>query len=228
MSKKIKIEFSKSYFYFRKMSSHSDTDNTDAVVTSESEQQTEQTEQTDSLKYIKDDVDYSAYAEDFALDEYSFYNIIKSYSSGSTILLSLKINNTVLSLSNLGENGIVTEFLRNDEKVNNTFNTIFTWVKNYYGSQKDIVYVLDNVYIGDEYVPLWNVLDDMKATDDEIADDEFHDKAEEDELKIEELRLSAIMNILCMFNVCVVIVYALTVIVAIDTHNLNPITYTRM
>lgn len=183
----------------------------------------------DSLKYIKDDIDYSAYAEDFAHDEYSFYNIIKSYSSGSSILLSLKINNTVLSLSNLGENGMVTEFLRNDEKVNNTFNTIFTWVKNYYGSQKDVTYVLDNIYIGDDDVPLWNVLDDMKATDDELAEDEVHDKAEEEEnIKLEELRLGAIVNILCMFNVCIVLIYALTVIVAIDTHQLNPITYTRM
>jgi hypothetical protein len=222
------------------MSSHSDTDNTDAVVTSESEQQTEQTEQseqTDSLKYIKDGYDYTTYAENFAHDEYSFYNIIKSYSSGSTITLSLKINSTVLSLSNLSENGMVTEYLRNDEAVNNTFNTIFAWVKNYYESQKDVAYVLDNVYIGDDDVHLWNVLDDMKASDDEIVEDELQDKAEEDELqdkaeedelKIEELRLSAIMNILCMFNVCVVIVYALTVIVAIDTHQLNPITYTRM
>ena len=214
------------------MSSSSETENTDAAVTSEVQteqtEQTEQSEQTDSLKYIKDGYDYTKYAEDFAHDEYSFYNIIKSYCTGSSILLSLKINNTVLSLSNLSENGMVTEFLRNDEAVNNTFNTIFAWVKNYYGSQKDIVYVLDNVYIGDDDVPLWNVLDDMKASDDEIAEDELQDKAEEDDVKIEELRLSAIMNILCMFNVCVVIVYALTVIVAIDTHQLNPITYTRM
>ena len=210
------------------------TDNTDAAVTSELEkdeqteqtEQREQTEQTDSLKYIKDEYDYSKYAEDFAHDEYSFYNIIKSYSSGPSIILSLKINNTLLSLSNLSENGMVTEYLRNDEAVNNTFNTIFTWVKNYYGSQKDITYILDNVYIGDDDVPLWNVLDDMKDADEEAADDEFHDKAEEDDIKIEELRLSAIMNILCMFNVCVVVIYALTVIVAIDTRQMNPITFT--
>ena len=219
------------------MSSSSDTDfteNTDAEQqTDHTEQtkhteQTEHTEQTDSLKYIKDGYDYSKYAEDFSHDEYSFYNIIKSYCTGSSITLSLKINTTVLSLSNLSENGIVTEFLRNDEKVNNTFNTIFTWVKNYYGSAKDITYILDNVYIGDDDVPLWKVLDDMKASDDEIAEDEVQDKAEEDDVKIEELRLSAIMNILCMFNVCIVIIYALTVIVAIDTHQLNPITYLPM
>jgi len=223
------------------MSSSSETENTDVPMSSEveteqqteqSEEQTEQSEQTeqqsDSLAYIKDGYDYSKYAEDFAHDEYSFYNIIKSYSSGSTITLSLKINSTVLSLSNLSENGMVTEFLRNDEAVNNTFNTIFTWVKNYYGSSKDIAYVLDNVYIGDEEVPLWNVLDDMKDSDEEAADDAFHDKAEEDDVKIEELRLSAIMNILCMFNVCVVIIYSLTVIVAIDTRQLNPITYMPM
>ena len=212
------------------MSSSSEIENTDAPVSSEVEtEQTEQTEQqTDSLKYIKDGYDYTKYAEDFAHDEYSFYNIIKSYSSGSSITLSLKINSAVLSLSNLSENGMVTEYLRNDEVVNNTFNTIFAWVKNYYESQKDIAYVLDSVYIGDDEVPLWNVLDDMKDADEEAADDEFHDKSEEDDVKIEEMRLSAIINILCMFNVCVVLVYALTVIIAIDTHKLNPITYMPM
>ena len=179
--------------------------------------------------YIKDHDDYSKYAEDFSRDEFSFYNIIKSYCTGSSIVLSLKINDTILSLSNLSENGIVTEFLRNDEKVNNTFNTIFTWVKNYYGSSKDIKHVLDNVFIGDDEVPLWYVLSDMKDSDDEVADDEFHDKAEEDEnVKIEEMRLTAIMNILCMFNVGVIFVYCLTVIVAIDTKSMNPINFQKM
>ena len=177
------------------------------------------------VKYIKDDYDYSKYAEDFSRDEFSYYNIIKSY-AGSSIILSLTINKTVLSLSSLSENGMVTEYLRNDEAVNNTYTTIFAWVKDVNGPT-DISYVLDNVYINDD-VSLWVVLEDMKDIDEEEADNEFHDKEEAEELKMEEMRLSAIVNILCMFNVCIVIIYALTVIVAIDTHKLNPITYEKL
>ena len=201
------------------MSSDTDMPNTDATDTS--------TPTNESISYIKDEVDYVKYVEDFTRDEFSFYNIIKSY-TGSRIILSLTINKTIVSQSNLSENGMVTEFLRNDEHMHTTFNTIFEWVNNYNGPT-EITYVLDNVLIGSEEVPLWYVLADMKEADDEAAEDEAQDKAEaEEDLKIEQVRVNGIVNIVCIASVCLVFIYSLTLITAIDTHILNPISYKPM
>lgn len=204
------------------MSSDSEVPNTDATDTTD----VTNTTPANELSYIKDEVDYIKYVEDFGRDEYSFYNIIKSY-TGSRIILSLKTNK-VLSESTLSENGMVTEFLRDDEHVHTTFNTIYDWVTNYNGPS-ELTYVLDHVLIGSEEVPLWYVLADMKEADDEAAEDEAQDKAEaEEDVKFEQIRINGIVNIVCITSVSLVIIYSLIVITAIDTHLMNPITYQSM
>ena len=221
-----------------KMSSDTDVPNTDATDTqtdaptdaptdTPTDAPTDAPTQTsNTLTYIKDEVDYATYVEDFARDEFSFYNIIKSY-TGARVILSFTIHNKVVSQSNLSENGMVTEFLRNDEHVHTTFNTIFDWVTNYNGPT-ELTYILDTVVIGED-VPLWYVLEDMKEADDEVAEDEAQDKAEEEEhIKIEEIRVNGIVNIVCVASVSLIFIYCLTVITAIDTHLMNPITYESM
>jgi len=123
----------------------------------------------DIYKFIIENIDYSAYAKEFIEDDKEYYEIIKSYTSEYTVILSIQIDGNICSISDYNKDGSVTEFIRNDIAYDDCkeFKSIVEWVSDYYGKILTAQSILNNVYIGEGNIPLWKVLVIAKEEDDE-------------------------------------------------------------
>ena len=118
-------------------------------------------------EFILDDINYSIYAEDFLKNEDKYYNIIKSYNTRNTIVLTIRINDMLCSSVEY-KDGFIYEHFRNDihlDKINE-FSSITNWVNDYYGEIVTPHCILNSVYIGNYNVPIWKILVDEKEMDD--------------------------------------------------------------
>ena len=127
--------------------------------------------------YVKNDVDYSDYALHFLSDELSYFTYIQSYTTEEDVMLFICENGLVAKTAKFDESGIVTEL-----ETENDFVSIIDWVSAYKGEAAAVDYALDNVYIGEDLVPLWKVLVDVK--EDDNIEDEYNAKEEEEEENI--------------------------------------------
>ena len=98
------------------------------------------------------DQDCTLSVDMFVNHEHSFHPKIVDYASTLYHIIDQKI----VSACKL-EYGVI-EYVRNKNPVNIYYPTIQDWV-NSYDSTKDVKYVLDNVFIGENYVSLWEVID---------------------------------------------------------------------
>jgi hypothetical protein len=124
--------------------------------------------------YVKNDVDYSDYALHFLSNELSYFTYIQSYTTEEDVMLFICENGLVAKSAKIDKSGTLTEL-----DTENDFVSIIDWVSAYKGEAAAVDYALDNVYIGEDLVPLWKVLVDVKE-DDEI-EDETNTKEEEEE-----------------------------------------------
>lgn len=125
------------------------------------------------FSYIKDSNDLTDYALDFQNDELSYYHTIKSYTSDENMALFICVNGLISAGAYYTSDGIINEYFRNNEPSEKKFTSVKDWYNDYYGEVVTIDKLLNNVFIGEDLVPLWRVLLDEKESNDyENEDDE--------------------------------------------------------
>jgi hypothetical protein len=129
----------------------------------------------ETFHYNKENIDYSQYALDFFDDEVSHYDIIKSYTNHSEIILFHCFNGSVCSSANYNSNGTVSEFMR-DEAVTKNYGSIAEWMNDYLSKEAPFDYILDHVFIGEDLVPLWKILAVVKEEYDNITSTDINRK----------------------------------------------------
>lgn len=137
----------------------------DPISSTEIMEPTESSSASESTPFVykKDNVDYSNYAIDFLSDEISYYDYIESYTSEKDILLFIKQNDVVIKIAKLDKSGSIYELIENSsDEIVKEYVSIIDWVSAYKGEAASIDYILDNVYIGENLVPLWKVIVDAK------------------------------------------------------------------
>jgi len=153
-------------------------------ATSVTESATSLTESATSLTesasfiYEKDGVDLTEYALDFVISENDYNNLISSYTTENLVALFICVDGLVTCGGYHHSNGELREYFRNNEPSEKNFNSIREWYNDYYGESVTINKVLNNVFIGEDLVPLWKVLVDAKNEDN--SEDELEaDKEDE-------------------------------------------------
>ena len=138
------------------------TENTSTIEATETSSASENT----PFVYKKDNVDYSNYAIDFLSDEISYYNYIESYTNEKDIILFIKQNDVVVKIAKLDKSGSIYELVENSsDDIIKQYVSISDWVSAYKGEAAPIDFILDNVYIGGNLVPLWKVIVDARNED---------------------------------------------------------------
>jgi hypothetical protein len=117
---------------------------------------------SEPFSYIRNSNDLTEFALDFAENELPYYDDIKSYTTDNKISLFICVNGLVSVGSYYESSGEVLEFIRNNDNSDKKFLSIQSWYNDYYGEPVSIDKVLDNVFIGEDLIPLWKVLEDFK------------------------------------------------------------------
>jgi hypothetical protein len=117
---------------------------------------------SEPFSYIRNSNDLTEFALDFAENELPYYDDIKSYTTDNKISLFICVNGLVSVGSYYESSGEVLEFIRNNDNSDKKFLSINSWYNDYYGEAVSIDKVLDNVFIGEDLIPLWKVLEDFK------------------------------------------------------------------
>lgn len=126
--------------------------------------------------YVKNDVDYSDYALHFVSNELDYFTYIQSYTTEEDVMLFIRENGIVAKSGKFDKSGTLTEV-----ETENEFVSIIDWVSAYKGEAASIDYVLDNVYIGEDLVPLWKVLEDVKEDYDVDEEEEEEDNLDKEQ-----------------------------------------------
>ena len=111
--------------------------------------------------YVRNNNDLTVHANKFFNDESIYYHIIKSYTTEDKVELFICQNGIVSSAAYYENDGTVYEHYRSGECLN-TFDSIYDWYNDYYGDSVNFDKVLNNVFIGEDLVPLWKILDVAK------------------------------------------------------------------
>jgi hypothetical protein len=150
---------------------------------------------TESFSYVKDGIDLTTYALDFLCSENDYNTLINSYTTESPVSLFICVDGLVTCGGYYNANGEVEEYIRNNEPSERKFISISEWYDNYYGESVTINKILNNVFIGEDLVPLWKVLVD--ASNEDKAEEEFNNIKEdkEDNLISEPKNINLISSI---------------------------------
>jgi hypothetical protein len=117
------------------------------------------------FKYVKESNDLTDYALDFMYDEVPYYPIIKSYTSEEKVALFICVNGVISVGGYYMDDGEIQEYFRGDDASEKIFDSIKDWYDDFYGEPVSIDKLLNNVFIGEDLVPLWKVLVDEKESD---------------------------------------------------------------
>jgi len=117
------------------------------------------------FSYIKN-IDLTEEALQFMSDETAYYDIIKSYTS-EKLSLFICVSGLVTAGAYYDSEGIVQEYFRNNDNSDKQFISIQGWYNDYYGEPVCIDKVLNNVFIGEDLVPLWKVLEHSSEVSEE-------------------------------------------------------------
>ena len=171
------------------------------------------TENTSTLNetpfvYIKNDVDYSDYALHFLSHELTYFTYIQSYTTEEDVMLFICENGLVAKSGKFDKSGALTEL-----ETENEFVSIIDWVSAYKGEAAAINYVLDNVYIGEDLVPLWKVLEDVKE-DDEIKD-EPNTKEDENILENQNVPFDLLQRYMILVVMSLYIIIGITILIVL-------------
>lgn len=160
--------------------------------------------------YVKNDVDYSDYALHFLSHELTYFTYIQSYTTEEDVMLFICENGLVAKSAKLDKSGALTELETETE-----FVSIIDWVSAYKGEAAAIDYVLDNVYIGEDLVPLWKVLEDVKDEDD--IEDECNTKEEEDNIvESNNITLDMYQKYMILVVMCLYLLIGITILLTLS------------
>lgn len=123
--------------------------------------------ESESFSYKKDGLDLTSYALDFVTNENDYNTLISSYTTENLVALFICVEGLVTCAGYYHKNGEVEEYIRNNEPSDKKFNSISEWYNDYYGEPVTINKMLNNVFIGEDLVPLWKVLVDASNQDKE-------------------------------------------------------------
>ena len=123
--------------------------------------------ESESFSYEKDGLNLTSYALDFVTNENDYNTLISSYTTENLVALFICVEGLVTCAGYYHKNGEVEEYIRNNEPSDKKFNSISEWYNDYYGEPTTINKMLNNVFIGEDLVPLWKVLVDASNQDKE-------------------------------------------------------------
>ena len=134
------------------------------------------------FSYVKN-IDLTEEALEFMSDETAYYDIIKSYTK-EKLSLFICVSGLVAAGAYYDSEGTVQEYFRNNDNSDKQFISIQGWYNDFYGEPVSIDRVLNNVFIGEDLVPLWKVLEDSNDIHEDNAEEDNaeEDNAEEDDL----------------------------------------------
>jgi len=134
---------------------------------------------SESFTYEKDSLDLTSYALDFITNENEYNTLISSYTTENLVALFICVEGLVTCAGYYHKNGELEEYIRNNEPSDKKFNSISEWYNDYYGEPTTINKMLNNVFIGEDLVPLWKVLVDAsnqdKAEEEAVRNDVISD-----------------------------------------------------
>lgn len=134
---------------------------------SDSSSSTNSTIVNSPIVYVKNNVDYSDYALDIIENELTYYDYIKSYTTDNDVVLFICEHGIVVKSGTYDNTGKLT-----DNETNKEFDTIVDWLIDYKGHNLAFEYLFDNLFIGEDLVPFWKILVDLKEEDDANEDNE--------------------------------------------------------
>lgn len=111
------------------------------------------------FSYVKNDVDLTDHALDFVDFESDYYKDMKSYTTEKDLELFLCVGGVVSSSGVFDLSGNFTEKFRENKLKEEVFDSIYAWVNSYYGEVVTYDKMFNNVFIGEDLVPLWRVLE---------------------------------------------------------------------
>ena len=139
------------------------SDNVSTSVEHNDELSSTSTIESTSFTYEKDNKDLTDYALDFMENEIDYYSTIQSYTKDK-VALFICVSGIVSAGAYYESDGIVQEYFRNNDASEKKFNSIQEWHNEFYGEVVTIDKHLNNVFIGEDLVPLWKILiDEMEA-----------------------------------------------------------------
>ena len=142
------------------------------------------------------------YVNDFLDNQKNYFQVIKSYCIGKNVDLYIHEHGQVVSAGFLTIDNKVHELTRNTNKVNTIHDSIWKWANNYYGEVVTGNKLVNNVYIGDNFVPLWRILMDAYEEDNNITVPmEIHDNINSYVFISIVIVLALIVRFLFMINV---------------------------
>ena len=124
------------------------------------------------------------YTNKFIDNEKQYYDIIQSYCYGNKIELFLEENKEVISAAYLNEDSTVNQHMLYSNNEHKEYDSIYGWVNAVKGKILTGKELIEIVYIGDNYVPLWRVM--LDAIDYDISHREDSDDESELEHMVEE------------------------------------------
>jgi hypothetical protein len=158
--------------------------------------------------YVKNDVDYSDYALHFVSNELDYFTYIQSYTTEDDVMLFICENGLVAKSAKFDKSGALTEVETETE-----FVSIIDWVSAYKGEAAAIDYVLDNVYIGEDLVPLWKVLEDVKDEDD--IETEYNAKEEENIVQNQNTPFDMLQRYMILVVMSLYIIIGITILIVL-------------
>ena len=132
---------------------------------------------TTGFKYEVGINDLTDYALDFVDNEELYYNTIRSYTNEKKVTLFICVNGLVSASGYYHPETGIEEFYRINP-TQNKFSSIREWYNDFYGEAASINKLLNNVFIGEDLVPLWKVL--VVASEEDVGDNLEVEVEEED------------------------------------------------
>jgi hypothetical protein len=134
----------------------------------------EQIEKQEEQEIIPESFEYEGielidYVNDFIDNQRNYFQLIKSYCMGNNVFVYIQENGQVLSAGILDIDNKVHEFTRITNEENKTHDSIWKWVNDYYGKVLTGSEMMNRVYIGKNFVPLWRILLDAYEEDNDIS-----------------------------------------------------------
>lgn len=153
--------------------------------------------ESESFSYEKDGLDLTSYALDFVTNENDYNTLISSYTTENLVALFICVEGLVTCGGYYHKNGEIEEYIRNNEPSEKKFNSISEWYNDYYGEPVTINKMLNNVFIGEDLVPLWKVLVD--ASNQDKAEEEIN---KEDNVISDPKHISLISSVTITLTLC--------------------------
>ena len=156
------------------------------------------------IVYVKDDIDLGEFVVDFLKNEEFYYSYIHSFSTENTTILRITDDNgkRISSGILLKNDTAVVEVKRSNTEnfEREVHNSILEWYTSVCGEDSPFTEIFENVLIGNNSVPLWNVL---KA----VCDDDNLKSEKDDEDNNENPMPVVISTFIAIFIVYLMLIY---------------------